>query len=551
MANWWENDPTAEEAGGNFWEQDAPAEAPAPVVSRETMEGVGTGLQAMLPGPWKTSAEGLRVAIEDPARFARSVGTVADEMVRGAADVFTFGTADEIAAAMRSAVGGEDYETALTEERTRDEAAPAGLRLAGQIPAAMAYGAAVGAPRTLWQALTQSGIFGGLYGAGSGEEGERLEEGLKGAATGAAVAAPIYGASALLAPQGREALQKLYREGVRPTVGQMIGTGAARAEERLASVPVVGDVIRGARTRALEDFNRGAINHALRPAGLQISPKVEAGRKAIAEADDLLSKSYDEILDSIPQVRMDQQFAQDLGRIATEARARLGRKGLKAFSNALKDIRSVPSAGQQQISGRDLKRAVSGLRQDADRLAARPDEDIHQAGLLIREARNAFSDVLKRSTTPDNAARLTGLDRAFAQFNRVRTAAEAGREGIFTPFQLTQAIKRGEKATGRRGFARGEGLGQEFAEAGEEIVSSKVPDSGTPERLMTALAVGGYFEPTAAVTGAALAAPYTRVGQNILANLAARTPSAGQKMLAESLRRGAAPLAAGAVVGSE
>ncbi len=537
MANWWENDPAAEEAGAEWWAADEPVAAPA----------------TAQPSDFQQRVARAREIAESP-EVARQTGRNVDEIVRGAADVLTVGLADEAAARARATLG-EDYETALAEERARDEAAPVGLRLMGQVPAAMTAGALVGAPRTLLQAMLQSGIFGSLYGYGSGEGGaaERSAEALKGGATGALIAAPVYGAANVLAPQASQALQRLYREGVRPTAGQMLGPTAARAEERLASIPIVGDVIRGARTRALEDFNRGAINHALKNAGLSLSAKTEAGRKAIAEADDLLGKSYDEILDGIPQIRIDQQFGTDLQRIAMEAKARLGNKGLKAFSNALQDMRSVPAMSKASPSGRELKRAVSGLRQDADRLAARPHEDIYQASLLVREAQNALSDLLKRNASPDRAAQLTGLDRAYAQFRRVRQASEAAtkNEGVFTPFQLTQAVKQGEKATGRQGFARGEGLGQEFAEAGERVVGSKVPDSGTPERLMTALAVGGYFEPTAAMTGAALAAPYTRLGQNMLAALAGRTPSAGQQILAENLRRAALPLAAGSVVATE
>ena len=234
-------------------------------VSRETM--LEPNVFESMPGTMGRMARGVGAAIDDPAQFASDFAEGVDTAVRGAADVLTLGTADEIAAAGRSAMG-EDYETALAEERARDEAADPTLRLAGALPAAVAAGGVVGAPRTLLQALTQAGGFGAAYGFGSGAGGaaERAKEAAKGGALGAAVGAPVYGVANVIAPRIGQALQALRQEGVRPTVGQLAGPFASRVEQRAGSIPVVGDVIRGAQTRALEDFNRGAINHALRPA---------------------------------------------------------------------------------------------------------------------------------------------------------------------------------------------------------------------------------------------------------------------------------------------
>ena len=535
MADWWDEDPPAEETG-NWWDED---EAVAP----EPMSFQGRVAQA-------------REIAESP-EVAQQAGRNIDEIVRGAADVFSFGLSDEAAAAARQAFQGEDYETALAEERARDEAANPALRLTGQVPAAIAYGATIGAPRNILQALTQSGVFGGLYGAGSGEGGaaERATEGLIGAGTGALTGTATYGLANVIAPQARDALQRLYREGVRPTVGQMMGPAASRLEESAMSVPVLGQMVRGARLRALEDFNRGAVNFALRPAGLAVDDATPIGRQTIAQADDLLSKGYNEALDIIQDARIDQTFADDIARISATAAGRLGNKGRRAFENAIADIQSLPAMKKPTFNGKDIKRAISGLRQDADRLSKNVDEDVYQAGQLIREVRDAMSDLMKRNTTPGNAARLTGLDRAYAGFQRVRDASEAGREGIFTPFQYNQAIKRAERASGRRDFARGGGMGQDLAEAAEEVISSRVPDSGTPERLAPYLIGGaagaGYIDPLAGAAVATGVLPYTRAGQNVLAAIASRQASPGQQMLAESLRRAAAPVAAGAVVGRE
>ncbi len=547
MANWWDEDPAPSEAQGAWWEEDEPAEA-APVVSRETPPAQAGSVR------WRPESQIPELTPELAGEAAQRL----DDIVRGVADVFTFGTADEIAAAAQAATGvgtiglpqGQDYETALAQERARDEASNQAARLMGNAAGGLTLGGVVGAPRTLGQAVLQGTGLGAAMGFGSGEGGfkERLKSSGFGAMVGGPLSGAAYGLSNVVAPQIGPALRALREEGVRPTVGQMAGGAVGRLEEGAQSIPLVGSMIRNARTRALEDFNRGAINHVLRPAGLQISPKIQAGRPAIAEANRLIGKSYDDILDTITDARVDQRFAQDIARITAEAQDTLGDAGRRAFTNALEDVTSLPAMQRPTFSGREIKRAVTGLREDADRLMARQDEDVYQAGRLIREARDALSDLLKRNTTPGNAAQLTGLDRAYAGFNSVRDASIAGRDGIFTPFQLSQAIKKADKALKRRTFARGDALGQEFASAADEIISSRVPDSGTPERLAPFMVGGaagaGYIDPVAGSLAAAAVTPYTRLGQNMLAALARPAPSRGAQMLAEQFRRSALPLAA-------
>ena len=550
MADWWEKDPTGEESQ-DWWAADEPVAD----VSRETIPSEPAYMQDL-----RARFQGDMERIREPD--FEGMAQRLDDLVRGAADVMSFGTADEIAAAAQAATGvgtlglpqGQDYETALAQERARDEASDPAARLTGNILGGLALGGAVGVPRSAMQAMGQGAGFGGAYSFGSGEGGvlERAIEGGKGAGLGAVTAGPIYGVANVVAPRVREALQTLRKEGVRPTIGQMAGPMASRIEERLGSVPFAGDIIRGARSRALDDFNIGAINHALRPAGIALEEGAEAGRKAISQADDLIAKSYGDVLDQIPEIMPDQEFAREVERITQNAVNRLGRQGMRAFTNAVDDMRSFPAMNKPTFTGKEAKRVVANLREDADRLAARPDEDVSQAGLLVREVRDALSNLMKRNTTPENAAQLTGLDRAYAGFNRVRDASEAGREGIFTPFQLSQQIKKAERASGRRGFARGEGLGQAFAEAGDEVISSRVPDSGTPERTMLALLGAGVVEPSAAVAAGTAALPYTRPVQNALAWLAARpAPSQGAQMIAQGLRRSALPAAAGTVIATE
>ncbi len=526
-------------------------------VSRETMPE--RNVFESMPGTMGRMATGVRAAMEDPGQFARDFAEGVDTAVRGAADVLTLGAADEAAAAARSALG-EDYETALAEERARDKAADPMLRTAGALPAAVALGGAVGAPRTLLQATLQAGGFGTAYGFGSGQggAGERLKEGLKGGAAGAAVAAPVYGVANVVAPQIRRALQTLRQEGVRPTVGQMAGGMVRRLEEGAKSVPIAGSMIRGAEMRALQDFNRGAINHALRPAGLRLGPKDAVGREGVDKAWDLINKSYDEVLDAIPAVRVDEAFRKQFADTMTRAQNRLGQDAMRDFINALDDIRSLPSVQSGKVlTGQEARKIVGELRPMADKLSKSNTPNIAEAGTLLGNVRRSLNNLLKRNASPDQAAQLTGLDRARAGFDPIMKAskADAANRGIFTPNQYIREIRKQSTQSGRTDFQRGRALNQEFGEAAQEVIPSRVPDSGTPERLAT-MGLGyaggtGMINPVAAAAAGVGVLPYTRLGQNAIARLAMRQPSRGAQILAESLRRSAVPAAAGAIAARE
>ena len=541
------------------------AGAPADV-SRETipseMPSFREAAEAM-PGTMGRLAAGVGAAFDDPSQFAQDFAEGVDTAIRSAADVFAIGLADEAAASARSALG-EDYETALAEERARDEAADPMLRTAAAVPAAVALGGVVGAPRNLLQALGQGAGFSGLYSFGSGEGGlgPRLREGAEGAALGASISGPMYVGANVVAPALRESLQRLREEGVRPTLGQMAGGAIRRLEEGAKSIPGLGSMVRGSELRALEDFNRGAINHALRPAGLKLGPKDAVGREGVDKAWDLINKSYDEVLDAIPAVRVDPTFQQQFANTMARADARLGADAMRDLTNALDDIRSLPSIQSGKVmTGQEMRKIVAELRPKVDRLAKSPTPNTAEAGALLGDIRKSFNDLLKRNASPDQAAQLTGLDRARAGFQPIMQAsrADVANKGMFTPNQYLREIRKQSTQTGRTDFQRGRALNQEFGEAAQEIIPSRVPDSGTPERLLPYILAagagagyqGGYIDPGTAALIGGLALPYTRGGQNVLAALARPKPSVGAQMIAQGLRRSALPAAAGTVVATE
>lgn len=122
----------------------------------------------------------------------------ADDFVRGAADMATFGMADELSAWLgsKTGVGGKegDYESNLEAQRERDQnGGPE--RFAGQVAGALMIPG--GMAKSVPGAVLEGAAAGGLYGFGSGEGGaeSRAENAALGAATGGAAGGVLRGAA--------------------------------------------------------------------------------------------------------------------------------------------------------------------------------------------------------------------------------------------------------------------------------------------------------------------------------------------------------------------
>lgn len=129
---------------------------------------------------------------------ARGAGRMADDFVRGTADMLTFGLADEFAAKAGdlTGIGGEagNYEKNLADQRRRDSEGGAS-RFAGQLAGAVALPGA--AAKSVGGAALQGAALGGAYGFGSGEGGalERAKSMGGGALVGGAAGGLVRGAA--------------------------------------------------------------------------------------------------------------------------------------------------------------------------------------------------------------------------------------------------------------------------------------------------------------------------------------------------------------------
>jgi hypothetical protein len=423
-------------------------------------------------------------------------------------------------------------------------------RMGGNAAAMLPAGIAA-APQTI-----TGGVVGGtLAGAGSNmlapvtdpnadywsEKGKQATiGGLFGGVTGGATTA--IGKS--IAPAPSAEVRSLMNRGVTPTPGQIMGGGANKLEERMASIPFLGDMVTGGRRRAMEDFNRAAINDVLSSIGKQSSGKI--GREGIQEAENALRSEYDRLL---PQLTFaaDQQLVDEIVNLRSMA-SFLPEKEFTQFEKVLQQ-KIGPKLGENgTMDGESFKVLESELTRLAKQYKRDPSADANQLGDAIDEVLTSMRGNLERNN-PMFKDQLSAVNLGWAKFKRVQRAATSQNRddpGVFSPPQLQQAVKALDKSKDHGAFARGNALMQDLSESGTKVLGDKVPNSGTPERLLGAMAVGGYFDPMTLLGTGALSLPYTKAGQDTLAKLFARNSGPTTNVIADLIRRASLPASAGA-----
>lgn len=401
------------------------------------------------------------------------------------------------------------------------------LRAAGatgmslMVPGAMAAGSGV-----VRGALT-GGAFGALEPARDGGENfwtEKAKQAGTGAAAGAVIS-PLMGALArVISPKAStNAELKLLRDAdVNPTVGQALGGWANTAEEKLMSLPIMGDAIGAARRGAVKDFNNAVLNTATGPIGEKIEG---AGFDAVASAGNKLGGAYNKAAAEVGHVNFDTptfnaKFAelQDLtSGLAPELQTRFQ----KVIDNEL--LRRMSPNGS--VAGAEIKNVDSALGKIAAEWRKAPNPSDREFGHAVRQLQQIFRDQLAESN-PAYAAAKNAADTGWRTFRLARNAAAAAqnREGVFTPGQFNSAI-RGD--AGRAAVGEGKAFMQDVGQAAQNVLGNKYPDSGTPGRiLINALAVPAHVASSGATAAGLLAgaAAYSRPVQNALVALLANRP---------------------------
>lgn len=357
-------------------------------------------------------------------------------------------------------------------------------------------------------------------------------------------------AMGVVAPRITESAQKLREAGVRNlTPGQAFGGIPQRIEQAAESIPLVGDVIASARTQNIEQFSNAVINQSLRNINKSLPADI-SGNEAIKFAEKEIGKAYDKL---VPKLSVSQgtmvSFATEnpmplvanINTIVSQAAENLDDAGAAQLAKIVEN-NLLKKFKNNELSGNVLKGAESSIGTYAVKFKKSLDPNQNVIGDALFDVQLALRQAVEEAN-PKFRNELQKINSAFADFTRVqRAAASAGsREGVFTPAQLMNAAKAGDITKRKGAFARGEARMQDIAQAGQQVLGSKIPDSGTPYRLgvgAAGLTGLGALDPLTATLGAATLGAYTQPGLRVMSPLLYERPELLRR-IGEPLRRAA------------
>jgi len=405
----------------------------------------------------------------------------------------------------------------------------------------MAAGSAAGLGSAALSPVTTEGNF-------AVEKGKQL---LTGWATGGTVPVLAAGAGRLISPKAstNPDVALLRREGVRPTLGQTLGGKLNDIEEKLQSVPIMGDAIRFQRQKAQEALNSAAINRAGQPVGA-VTNKI--GNDGVREVGDQISDAYEAGKRALGAFQLDRQAAGELTTLRNMANNMPDRE-LKAFDKvwSLLDREVSPNG---HITAEGFKRFDSKVGLEAARFKGSQDAYQQQAGDAILELQRVIVEAGKRAK-PAAAEALQKADEAWANLVRVENAANraVNQGGVFTPGQLGISVRATDRSVRDRATSRGEALMQDLSKAGQNVLGNKVADSGTATRMMWGMGGlgAGFYDPSIPLGLLGGASLYSTPMQRLLAGSVTKRPQAA-KAVAGLLDQSSPMLApAGGLLGIE
>lgn len=336
--------------------------------------------------------------------------------------------------------------------------------------------------------------------------------------------------------------QALMDEGVRLTPGQLMGGALGKFEDAATSVPLVGDMIGNARNRSVEDLNKAVGNRALGPIGMEVPDNVAAGHGLVQHVKDTLGNAYDTLLPNLTG-KMDQQFTGDLKTLTDMAKF-MPPQQAKQFENVLQQQLLSKVSPNGSITGQSLKEIESAIGQQAKGYATSADQDQRNLGAALKEVQGKFREMIER-TNPQHAGELQKINEGYANYARLRDAAamQGAKEGVFTPAQLANAVKRGDSTVRKGGYATGSAMMQDLSDAAKDVLPSKMADSGTVGRAIanTVTFGGGALTNPMLLAKALLgSAIYTRPGVAAMETILAKRPEGAQD-IADAIRKLTSP----------
>lgn len=366
--------------------------------------------------------------------------------------------------------------------------------LAGRV----ALGAGVGAAAGALQPATGQGSY----------WGQKAAQTAAGAATGGVL--PVAGAAAsrVISPQTSAAVQDLTKRGISPTLGQILGGTAKTMEDKLMSLPIVGDVIAHARRGAVGDLNKSLYNMALEPIGETSTAQI--GREGVKEVQQKLSNAYGTLLQG-KQIPLDNQFGQEVSNIFQNVSGIMSNDAKEQFMSILKNRVLNARNPQGFIDGEAMKAIDTQLGQFSSKFGRQQDVNSQMIGDGLDQVQQALRDAVGRAD-PALQEGLNKVNQGWSIYARIRNAASrtGSKEGVVLPGTLNAAVTKLDNSVAKGGTATGTAPMRQFTDHINEVLGGQYPDSGTAGRtLLNVLLTGGgmYLHPTGMMLAGAAALP--------------------------------------------
>lgn len=507
----------------------------------------GPGLDTYAQSTIKALRDGGQIDTNIPAQTVPLTGLdrLRNDVVNNPVGAGVVGFGDALGMGAVSALAGDDVR-ALGSASTGNTLGMMAGQIAGSVAGTRGLGmmgrASIGraAPSLLGgggraqfaRDLGTDAVYSGIYGTAQGQDPlTSVALGVGGSLAGRGVTGALGSVAGGLSRTA--AADVLRARGIPTTVGQSLGGFVKSAEDALTSAPIIGDIINARRLEGVRAFNQAAMNEAGAPIGATVG---DVGQAGVADLRRQVGDAYNTATAGV-NVPLDARLNTDLSDIARASRSLPS--DYQGPFNAIGESRIGPLIDRGAMSGDDYQQALRGLR-----AARRNANQVGNTGFeqeyrdLLTDTMGALEGNMRRG---GGASVVEGLDAANAANRNVATIEDATRRAaggsgsgenfLFTPSQLQRAgLATESRFPGARPMA-------DLADAGQQALPSRIPDSGTARRVAqfalpaalggSGAAYGGLTggadgAQSGALTGLALAAALglggTRGGQQALDN---------------------------------
>lgn len=289
-----------------------------------------------------------------------------------------------------------------------------------------------------------------------------------------------------------ESVKALGARNIPMTTGQRLGGFAKAAEDKATSIPLVGDMINARRMEGLGAFNQRAFEDA--GSSIGFAP-TRTGKEGVQDLlgdpgnPGAVGQAYDQATAGA-NVPLDQQFLADIGAVGQQAQ-RLPADYRPLVGQALEN-RIVPITDAGALTGSNYQQAMRGLKAKRNSAgSATPGfEDEYRdvlsgtmdalTGLMTRGGGDNVVSGLANANAANRNAKI--LENAT---QRAKGGSGSGESYMFTPSQLQMSVQQSQ-----RKYPGATPL-ENLADQGQNVLPSRIPDSGTAGRVaQMALPVG-------------------------------------------------------------